>query len=629
MGINIQSNAMRGSFMREYVDRTIHEIHDDVLTVFGPGAADAYLTKNGQPYFTRDGLEVLESLTFDNVVSEYVRKILFQAAYRQGKQVGDGSTTLIMFYTNLYRMIRNYVLDHADSKLANMSAARPIWNHVIKLVNDRLDQKKVPLTEDKLLSMIATCTQDDILAAKLYHSLKDPIMNHAYIVVNKSNIEDDFQIISYEAQLINARRLFTVRPIAKKEPYTVILHCNGMLDIAHVETLWGLMNVSFDTKDQVMPKLNIVLLCNGITDVTRRSTKELIKTLQDRSSEFSPDQFNNVAIYAINDYRGMSSAEIEDLSTMITDEPGIGGLVNDITFESMLYQAFSMEHAIGYPINELATFDADVRLLDKLRWMLLQWYPVEFDDAEGLKLDKPLGPVAKARYDKLIDEIEHEKSDTRKVALNRRLRKIYGQFIELEVGSKLIKDSQRKFELILDVILSAAEAVRDGVLECNSIAAAIVAVDEVYNSDKDLSVEEVVVCNILSRVLLKTFLELIQNYHQSAYLGLDSDEVSTPEETYYSILDTILESDLTKFDLFREGSSDNIFDAILPRKDVSGSYTFRTDTIDLEDGASLEVVHQIIEPVNVIKTILENVPVVVELATAKTIHVEGFMQNYI
>ena len=81
--LNIQSNALRGDYMHSIIDRTITEIHNDIVSVFGPGAADAYITKDGQPYYTRDGLEVLESLTFDNKLSEYVRKMLFQAAYDQ------------------------------------------------------------------------------------------------------------------------------------------------------------------------------------------------------------------------------------------------------------------------------------------------------------------------------------------------------------------------------------------------------------------------------------------------------------------------------------------------------------------------------------------------------------------
>ena len=33
---NIQSNAYRGDFLRNCIDKTIDEIHDDIVTVFGP-----------------------------------------------------------------------------------------------------------------------------------------------------------------------------------------------------------------------------------------------------------------------------------------------------------------------------------------------------------------------------------------------------------------------------------------------------------------------------------------------------------------------------------------------------------------------------------------------------------------
>ena len=64
--MNIQSNAIRGKFLYDIMDTTVNEIHDNLVTVFGPGATDAYITKNNQPYYTRDGKEVLSSMLFDN-----------------------------------------------------------------------------------------------------------------------------------------------------------------------------------------------------------------------------------------------------------------------------------------------------------------------------------------------------------------------------------------------------------------------------------------------------------------------------------------------------------------------------------------------------------------------------------
>ena len=74
---NIQSNAYRGDFLRNCIDKTIDEIHDDIVTVFGPCAQDAFLTVNAQPYYTRDGKETLLTMQFDNELSMYEMKIMY------------------------------------------------------------------------------------------------------------------------------------------------------------------------------------------------------------------------------------------------------------------------------------------------------------------------------------------------------------------------------------------------------------------------------------------------------------------------------------------------------------------------------------------------------------------------
>ena len=100
---DIQSNSVRGDYMRSIVDKTINEIHDVMVTVFGPNAMDAYITRNQEPYFTRDGKEVISSLKFKSELSMYILKLIYQAVYNQAATVGDGTTTVAVFYTNLYQ----------------------------------------------------------------------------------------------------------------------------------------------------------------------------------------------------------------------------------------------------------------------------------------------------------------------------------------------------------------------------------------------------------------------------------------------------------------------------------------------------------------------------------------------
>ena len=611
---NIQSSAYRGKFMRDYVNKTVQEILDDVSTVFGPGATDAYITKNGQPYYTRDGLELLESIKFDNPLSEYVRKILYQAAYHQGKRVGDGTTTLIVLYCNLYKALSSALVDEDGERddsefnyasgIYSLDHMRSVWTKVTGQLVERIKKESVPVTKELLLPMLYTCTQDAELAVKLHTHLADPLMNEAYIIVNKSNVETDFNMTSYELPMIKATRLFTVRPMKDRDTDTVIFHCNGMLDIAHSEVLWGMMAVGLEDQTGNRINRNVILLCNGITDVTRKATKELVKFLN--KNKIDPNQYSNVAIYALDEYREMSSEEIEDLSTMITEERGIGGLVNSITFEALLYQAFNMETVIGESIEDLATFDCDIKFLDKLRDMYVHAFPVTFNDEEGLLIERPLGPVSQERYHELIKQIEEEKSEIAKIKLNKRLKRTYGQFIELEVGSRLLKDSQRKFELILDAVLSSAEAVRHGVSRTNLLLSLYKIIYD-WLTEEDLEKPEEFVLSLFYDAVYDTIVELMTNYSIT---------------TANSILKNIDNYDLTTFDL--------VSDEFLKTTDPEDPHKeIRTISTKDEEGNEVSFPMEIVEPIQIMSAILENSTIPMELAMAKVFHVDSFMQNYI
>lgn len=624
--MNIQSNALRGEYKDNIITKVINEIHDDIVTVFGPGATDAYITKDGQPYYTRDGLEVLESLTFDNKLAEYIRKMVFQAAYDQGRKVGDGTTTMTMFYANLYRVMKDD--EFAYNKIIRaeaMSTVRKMWKKVVSDINKKLKERSTTLTESSLMQMLYTCTQDEEFSAKVYNKLKNPILEGAYIIPKKSNIESDLEVTSYMHPLIKATRQFTLRPIKKIEPKTVIFHCNGMLDIVHPETFFGLISIPLSRPFEITSingptsenvYINIVILCNGITEATRRSTKEFVKFLKDHNQDIN--KYHNIAIYTLDNYRGMTNDSIEDLSTIITEEPGLGGLVNSLTFESNLYQAFDIRAAASAPIEDLETFDADLHILDKMKSMIVQSYPVEFDDVEGIRIDRDLGPVAQKRYDDLRKEIKEEKSESRKFQLQKRLRTVYGQFIEVEVGSKLLKDSQRKFELFLDMIISAAEGVKYGVLESNSILNVIQIAYEMINFDvyKDTNTNLYYdILQTIHRAMLLTFRDMMSGLY---YLGDDIEENIT------WLNELIIGSDIKQFDVTNTSS---IKDAMNNTNHEEHFIVVGTD--DSGNDIKVEFTSQIVEPVTVMSNMLDNSVIMMELANAKTFHIDGFMMNYI
>lgn len=626
MATNIRSNMVRGEYMRDIVDRTIREIHDDLATVFGPFATDAYIMQGGNTYYTRDGKENVRSMQFDNALAEYVLKILFQAICDQAEKVGDGTTTMGVFYTNLYQMMR---ANSADIRLD-----RDTWNLAVAQVNNEIRAQKQSMTEDDLLQMLFTCTQDAELSSKIYTKLKDAIMANAYVVITKSNIASDFNVTVSTNPMIKAYRQFSLRPVQKVEPACTILHCNGVLDISHVDVLLSMIArvpVSGPDDNPTYYPKTIVLLCNGISEGTRVALKEVIQRMNSiKNSGGRIENYNNLAIYTLRDYRSYTPDQLEDLSTIITDEYGIGGLVHQLTFESTLYQAMRAQNIAqtedGSPpdegIAELNRFDADMHHIMRMQEMLDDRYEVEFDEIEGIRIKKPLGPIAQRRYDELRQQIRDEKVPINRINLNKRLRSMYGQFIEVEVGSRLLKDSQRKYELILDAVLAAGQGVEFGVLRANSILVAIRAADTLY--EKHLTYPNdpfVMQFKLIRDALVKTIYDMVSPVY-NAGSGDDALEF---------LLGLIKNGRLGDFDLKRG----NTLQEALPSMDTEEKAPSRKHTINLiaetedEEDQTIEFTEQIIEPVSVITTILQNSTMMLELATARSFHLSDWCNNYI
>lgn len=577
---NIQSNAYRGDFLRNCIDKTIDEIHDDIVTVFGPCAQDAFLTVNAQPYYTRDGKETLRTMKFDNELSMYVLKIMYQAVERQARVVGDGTTTLSILYTNLYRLLRK----------ENPSFTRKEWEDGIREINENIMKYAEPLTKENMLNMFYTCTQDMELSQVLFDKLADAILEQAYIDIRKSNIESDLDIHVINNPILKATKQYTTAPIGKEISNAVVLYCNGSLDIVHPEVLLDMMCQIKGT-----PR-TIVILCNGITNVTREAIKSLNNTLNTlvKSNAIDLTTYNTIAIFTLDEYRSYSNEMIEDISTMFTDEVGIGGLVNSITFESLLYQAF---HNPEKPIPELETFDHDAANIQKIRDIFFgDTYQIDVHALDGIRVHKNLGEVSAARYKELVEQIETEKSEVVRISLRKRLKTVYGKFIDVEVGSKLIKDSQRKFELILDAITSAHSAVEHGIFTCNSILLALR-----NGVEDDISK----VSTYIIPALAMTLTDMIMNnvHIDPSYLNEPmGDELEMNRITAY-----ITVCDIDRFDATRP-TLEEIF------------------AINQPDDAEYP---SIVEPASIMTTLLENTTVVLDLYNARTVHLDSFMGNYI
>ncbi|MCM1295198.1 MAG: TCP-1/cpn60 chaperonin family protein [Muribaculaceae bacterium] len=608
----MQSNSLRGEFMRNVVDTAVREILADIQCMFGPGASDAFITKNDQIYYTRDGKEVMESLMFDNELANKVHHILYQAAYHQGKNVGDGSTTLMVLYCNLYFRMRK-ALDSGEIK-APINVVRSRWKVIMDALIEKIKATTVPLTPDTMLSMFYTCTQDPELSAKIFSTLKDAIMAGAHIVPRKSNIATDFNVTTYNRPTVRVTRQFSLRPVKDINPNTVVLYCNGTLDMAHPEVLAAMATQMSMIGDRRID-MTYIILCHGITAATRSTIREFTRIIH--RNAWDVNSMNNLAIYTMDDAMKMDKEELEDISTIITEDVGIGTLVNSITFEHLLYNVFNVkEFNNDTAIEDLENYDADPHSIDQMRMMCAAPYEVMFDAVDGMAIGKELGPVATERYKNLCQEAEVEKSAIRKASLESRIRKSYGMFIDIEVGSSLLKDSQRKFELILDAIISGSTAAQEDILIGNSVLHALRQAHRLDGFNREIDRNLI---KVITDALLDTMVALVGNCYALDEKFSCETMLQRAKDDSYSISDFTL----------RDGP-----EQIWPRADEAPIIEPVDAAFTSPDGSDqiLQICPRVVEPFGSISAILTNSILPIEIAMTKVFHLSGktgFMSNYI
>lgn len=610
--IQMKSNSIRGTYKDAMVDKAIDEIHAAVSTVFGPHATDAYILKESQSlnktYYTRDGKEVLNSLGFDNPVANYVKSILYQAVERQGTKVGDGTTSMAVFYTNLYRELRNssVIKDHSLTDL------RRVWKRIVSEINKKLNALATKdLTPDMMASMIYTCTQDADLTKMFTEKIADKIESGAYVTINRSDSDDEVTVEVNDKPLIKAELLTTLYRSDTSKFSAVPIFVNGNLDIANIETLDILCSTNFGRK------VNFLFICSGTSQVTRNTIKDYMlraKYAADKSNTTVDKMLNNIIIMKIPDFNMYPSEMVEDLSVYLYGTENTVGIVSPITFESLIWQTMKKLASPDVTVETLETFDFDPKHVEMMSRALTRECEVEYSEIDGLKLDLPMNDVAEDRYNKLREAIDVEKSTMKKNDLIRRLKSLYGQFIDVRIGSKLLKDSQRKYELMLDAVVSATNAKTFGALRCNSLCAAL-AVTNTFRDARAATSDPVVsgCLTVIGNSITDTLCDMAEN----AIPDIDRDQFSKFANTELDSLAAV-KTDYIKFNLNRAVSS---YHEIFTRSDLSEDVPIAVGEFTIKN--------EIVEPVLIITSILEDSTMMLELACAKMFNIDSFLGNYI
>lgn len=152
-------NVLFGDELHAKITTGLEKVYNVAKNSYGPNAGNAIIEyPYGDPEISRDGVNNIRKLKFDDPVENAVAAIVAQASKRNDQSVGDGTTGAAILASPLYLEGRRRVVAGENQ----MVVSRQIIDAANKAV-EAIDAIKVPLTDDMLKDVATTSAGDEQL----------------------------------------------------------------------------------------------------------------------------------------------------------------------------------------------------------------------------------------------------------------------------------------------------------------------------------------------------------------------------------------------------------------------------------------------------------------------------------
>lgn len=522
MNTQIRSNVIKGEILSQTRRKTIEEIFDTLIGVFGPAANNALVNPNqglNAGYHTRDGKVVLDNIMFDNQLAVNFRQIMSQAIDIQSKYAGDGTTTATIFYSILVKVFEEFQPE------VPTIVKRRILENLIELITREITffTKDIEDNMQVIKQIVYTATKDAKLAEIVYEAFRksnsetlldvkiDPFGSEITIKESESaRIEGEFVFQSKPLEMVNG--LATI-------PDAVILYVDGGFELS-AEALAQL------TANQYGFAKNLILLCNEI----HPSGKTPLSHYKEVLSNTGHSARTELYIYRISNYRNWKPEHKSDLCTIVYDTDGMTGVANLIHFPMNLASVIYSEEVF----KELyGNFEVAIENSNAINYALQTMSNVTYTRTGGLAIDRPMNTNTQELIKELNDTINTTKDSRLEESCRDRIRKILGNYVVITIGADMVRDQQRESELILDAVISAQRASEHGYVTTNGMLALFGAAYRVANAIETTDATEELTKEMALAIAFsasKTFQMLIDsrvNPSNLVYSGIKFDKDDT------------------------------------------------------------------------------------------------------
>ena len=184
--------------------KALYDVFDDVSKALsktlGPYGTTTIIEQFGEMHITKDGYQVLKSLSYEDPVLNNILILLFRISAQVVVQVGDGSTSSIIAANELMKAFKESGITTKYRSKEIIDAITKCVNAIVsKLYQDsiKIDPNDDSFDEIKKIATVSTNSYEEIAAmiADIYRKTKNPVIKYLQSKTNDTtyDIIDGYQ----------------------------------------------------------------------------------------------------------------------------------------------------------------------------------------------------------------------------------------------------------------------------------------------------------------------------------------------------------------------------------------------------------------------------------------------------
>jgi len=189
------TNVIDESISKNKIRATLQIIAKALSSTLGPDGSTTILQDvERQHLVTKDGLDVISRMTFEDEIARTVLELVKTISRNQVLSVGDGSTSAIIVANSLYQEL-TAAENKEHFKYVSPKVIVDILNYLATYLETELKKRAIPLSEDlhEIAQIAAIAMNNDDEVGKLVQGIYQKIGKYGFISTDVAeNYEEDF-----------------------------------------------------------------------------------------------------------------------------------------------------------------------------------------------------------------------------------------------------------------------------------------------------------------------------------------------------------------------------------------------------------------------------------------------------